>query len=280
MFSQLIDAADSAANSVLNAQLPPEAQGLRAHAGQFRSALEPPLRQASDSAVALARAANQGADALTPVVVRWKAGDSSAPAELAQALTSLLNQTNGLLQSNQQAFQAMSSFRDTILADERTVAQLIAGLQARQSVLQTQIQHKQQDLESQRSRLRILQLIPIPLPWVVAEIVNLISNGKSMEQELSDVHNDLSALGGQMAMDSMALSVTRGFSGQLDLLESSLQNLLNAVSVMQGSLQQIVQTVSSGGGGSAVLAEAYLATLKSQANTLSQYLSSNQAARA
>ncbi|HEY6342218.1 MAG TPA: hypothetical protein VIY49_12055 [Bryobacteraceae bacterium] len=277
MFDQLIDATDAAANAVAKAPLPPQAQALRAHAGQFRSTLEPPLRQAASSALALAAAANNAAATLAPVIARWRGGDNQAQAQVAAALSSLLTQTNTLLASNQTAFQAMSSFRDSIFADQRALQALIAQLQAQQAALQAQINEKQHDLDTQRSRLRVLQLIPLPLPWVVAEIASLISTGKTIEQELSQVHGQLVALQGQMATGNQALSVTSGFSGQLNVLENSLQNLLNMISVMQGSLQQIVLTVSSGGGGSAVVASAYLATLKSQTNDLSQYLSGPQA---
>jgi chromosome segregation ATPase len=277
MFSQLIDATDAAANAVAKAPLPPQAQALRTHAGQFRSTLEPPLRQAASSALALAAAANSAAATLAPVIARWRGGDNKAQAEVAASLSSLLTQTNTLLASNQTAFQAMSSFRDSIFADQRALQALIAQLQAQQAALQAQINEKQHDLDTQRSRLRVLQLIPFPLPWVAAEIANLITKGKTIEQELSQVHGQLVALQGQMATGNQALGVTSGFAGQLNVLENSLQNLLNMISVMQGSLQQIVLTVSSGGGGSAVVASAYLATLKSQTNDLSQYLSGPQA---
>jgi hypothetical protein len=277
MFSQLIDAADAAANAVAKAPLPPQAQALRTHAAQFRSTLEPPLRQAASSALALAGTANSTAATLAPVIARWKGGDTKAQAEVAAALSGLLTQTNTLLASNQTAFQAMSSFRDSIFADQRALQALIAQLQAQHAALQAQINEKQHDLDTQRSRLRVLQLIPFPLPWVAAEIANLITKGKTLEQEMSQVHGQLVTLQGQMAAGNQALGVTSGFAGQLNVLENSLQNLLNMISVMQGSLQQIVLTVSSGGGGSAVVASAYLATLKSQTNDLSQYLSGPQA---
>jgi hypothetical protein len=56
----------------------------------------------------------------------------------------------------------------------------------------------------------------------------------------------------------------QGFGNQLQLLESSMQNMLNAITITQGQTQQIVQSLRGGQQGGPVLVEAYLAMLKSQ----------------
>ena len=58
----------------------------------------------------------------------------------------------------------------------------------------------------------------------------------------------------------------QGFGNQLQLLENSLQTMLNAITLTQGQTQQIVETLRGGQQGSPALVEAYLATLKTQAD--------------
>jgi hypothetical protein len=129
--------------------------------------------------------------------------------------------------------------------------------------------HKQQD------RLRILRMIPFPLPWVVAEIASLISSSKTLEQQVSDCQRDIASLDGQMHAVGQASSAANGFSGQLGVLESSLQNLLNSVSITQGQLTQMIGSLQSGQQGtSPTVVEAYLMTLNGQAQTLAHYLNS------
>jgi hypothetical protein len=161
-----------------------------------------------------------------------------------------------------------------MLADQRTVAGVVNELNARLAGLRSMADSRRSDLNDQQKRLMILRLIPFPLPWAIAEIASLISSSKTLEQQISDVENQVTQLNGQAAQVNHAQVVVQGFGNQLQLLESSMQTMLNAITLTQGQTQQIVESLRGGQQGNPVLVEAYLATLKAQADNLTAYLNS------
>lgn len=271
MFAQLLESADAAAKNILNnPAVAAFAAELRRDAAAFPGSLEQPLRQASADAVTVANASVAAANECAPLVVAWKGGSTQAAAQILGKLQGLAARLQQNQQENQSAFQSMSAYRDQILKDQRSVAAAANDLRARQKALEQMVVEKQHDLANQQARLRVLQHILIPLPWMVAEIVNLISSGKTMEQQIADIHHQLSDLEGQLYRANSASSAAGGFAAQLNVLEGSLQNLLNSLSVMQGNLQQMVMTLESAA--SPVLVEAYMATLAAQGKNVIGYL--------
>lgn len=276
MFAQLIESADAAARNIMNNPAVASIAGqLRRDAAAFSASLEQPLKHASADAAAVANACIAAAEDCGPLIAAWKGGAADAAAGILSKLRELAAQLNQNQEENRAAFQSMTAYRDQILNDHRSVAAAVNDLQARQKALEQMVSEKHRDLASQRARLRTLQNILIPLPWMVAEIINLISSGKTMEQQIADLNHQLGAMIGQLHEANSAASAAAGFAAQLNVLEGSLQNLLNSLSVMQGSLQQMMMTLQSAA--SPLLVEAYLATLASQARNIVTYLGDNGA---
>jgi hypothetical protein len=273
MFNALLDNVANAARAVLDTPgLPPQVQQLRDHAGAFGATIMPMLRTLSGEVGGFSRLASSTAGQMRPRLDAWKAGDTDAHNVILNTLQDLLGKAMALLQTDQADFTALSRYRDTMLGDQRTVASVVADLNARLAGLRSSVDSRRSDLNDQQKRLMVLRLIPIPLPWVIAEIASLISTSKTLEQQISELQNQLTQLNGQAAQVNHAQLVVQGFGNQLQLLENSMQTMLNAITLTQGQTQQILETVRDGQQGGPVLVEAYLATLKTQADSLTAYL--------
>ncbi|MFL9861061.1 hypothetical protein PQR72_35875 [Paraburkholderia madseniana] len=274
MFSQLIQNVAAAARAVQEAAyVPPQLQGLREHAAEFSRSLVPALTAVGARIGDVGRDANTQATQLQPLVAAWKAGDAGAHDRIAASLNALLKRVQTASQDDQSAYDTLSRYRDQCLADQRQVAQVVAELQSRMVGLRSQLDNRMQDLESQQRRLSFLRAMPFMLPWIVAEIASLISSSKTLEQQLSELHNQVAHLNGQFAQTAQAQGLTQSFASQLQLLESSMQQVTNGTSILQGQLTQIVGALQSGQQGtSPIVVEAYLQTLKGQADSLLQYL--------
>lgn len=273
MFSALLNNVAAAAQAVLNTPgLPPQVQPLREHAGAFATTMLPMLRTLSGQVTGFAQLASNTAGDLRPRLDAWKAGDSGAHDAILAALQDLLARAEALLQTDQADFTALSRYRDQVLADQRTVTDVVNGLNARLAGLRSMMNSRRGELANQERRLAILRAIPILLPWAIAEIASLIGTSKTLEQQLSDLENQIAQLNGQAAQANHAQGVVQGFGNQLQLLENSMQTMLNAITLTQGQTQQIVQSVRAGQQGGPVLVEGYLATLKAQADSLTAYL--------
>jgi hypothetical protein len=273
MFNALLDNVANAARAVLDTPgLPPQVQQLRDHAGAFGATIMPMLRTLSGEVGGFAQLASSTAGQMRPRLDAWKAGDTDAHNVILNTLQDLLGKAMALLQTDQADFTALSRYRDTVLGDQRTVASVVADLNARLAGLRSSVDSRRNDLNDQQKRLMVLRLIPIPLPWVIAEIASLISTSKTLEQQISDLQNQLTQLNGQAAQVNHAQVVVQGFGNQLQLLENSMQTMLNAITLTQGQTQQIVETLRGGQQSGPVLVEAYLATLKAQTDSLTAYL--------
>jgi chromosome segregation ATPase len=271
MFSALINNTAAAAQAVLNTPgLPPQVQALRQHAGTFTTTLMPMLRALSGQVGGFAQRASKTAGDLRPRLTAWKAGDSGAHDAILATLQDLLGQAEALLRIDQADFTALSRYRDQVFADQRTVAEAVNALNAQLAGLRSRINSRRGELNDQQKRLAILRLIP--LAWAIAEIASLIGSSKTLEAQISDLENQIAQINGQAAQASHANGMVQGFGNQLQLLESSMQTLLTAIALTQGQTQQIVQSLRGGQQGSPVLLEAYLATLKAQADGLTAYL--------
>lgn len=273
MFNALLTNVAAAAQAVRNTPgLPPQVQQLRDHAGDFTATIMPMLQGLSGQVSGFAQLASGTAGQLRPRLDAWKAGDSDAHNAILATLQDLLGKAMALLQTDQGDFTALSRYRDQVLADQRTVASVVNDLNARLAGLRSMVDSRRSDLNDQQKRLMVLRLIPFPLPWAIAEIASLIGSSKTLEQQISDVENQLTQLNGQAAQVNHAQVVVQGFGNQLQLLESSMQTMLNAITLTQGQTQQIVESLRGGQQGGPVLVEAYLATLKAQADNLTAYL--------
>jgi chromosome segregation ATPase len=273
MFDALLENVAAAAQGVLNTPgLPSQVQPLRDHASAFGTTIMPMLRTLSGQVSAFAQLGASTAVQLRPRLDAWKAGDTDAHNAILNTLQDLLGEAMALLQTDQADFTALSRYRDSVQADQRTVASVVNELNARLAGLRSMVDSRRGDLNDQQQRLMVLRLIPIPLPWVIAEIASLIGTSKTLEQQISDLQNQLTQLNGQAAQVNHAQVVVQGFGNQLQLLENSMQTMLNAITLTQGQTQQIVQSLHGGQQGTPVLVEAYLATLKAQADSLRAYL--------
>lgn len=273
MFSALLHNVAAAAQAVQNAPgLPPQVAPLRDHAGAFSTTMLPMLATLSERVSGFAVLASGTAVQLRPRVDAWKAGDNAGHDAILSTLQGLLDEALALLEADRAGFTALSRYRDQVLSDQRMVAGVVNELNAHLAGLRSEADHRRGELASQQQRLAVLRAIPFPLPWAIAEIASLISTSKTLEQQVSEMENELTRLNGQAAQANHAQSVVQGFGNQLQLLEGSMQNLLNAIAITQGQTQQIVASVRGGQQDSPILVEAYLATLKSQADSLTTYL--------
>lgn len=271
MFSALINNVATAAQAVLQTPaLPPQAQPVRDHATAYSSAIMPMLRRLSAQVSVFAQQASGTNQELRPYLDAWKAGDNAAHDAILRALQNLHQSALALLSTDQADFTALSQFRDQVLGDQRQVAQLLAEMNARLAGLRSVADSRRHELDDQEKRLTVLRFIPFA--WAIAEIASLISSSKSLEQQISELTNEITQLAGQAAQVNHAEVTVQGFSSQLQLLENSMQTMLNAIILTQGQTQQILQSVQGGQQGGPVLLEAYLATLKSQAEGLIAYL--------
>jgi chromosome segregation ATPase len=274
MFSQLINNAAAAAQSLLDGPpLPPEAAPLREHAAAFAPVQAPLLRATSAQIAGFARTATAEAAQLQPLTRAWKEGDGTAQDRITAALGDLLQRVEGLLEENQGAYTSLSAYRDQILSDQATVTRVTAEIRSRIDGLNAAVQQRMRDLRAQQERVRILQAIVFPLPWMIMEIASLISSSRTMEQQLWEERRSITEQQHVMYQLMQAESAVQAFSGQLQLLGGSLQNLINALSVTRGQMMQVVEALrSSQQGTSPLVVEAYLLTLGSQADNLTRYL--------
>jgi hypothetical protein len=274
MFTQLINNAAAAAQALLNGPpLPPEAAPLREHAAAF-APVQAPLLQATSAQIAgFAATATAESAQLQPLARAWKEGDAGAHDRIAAALAGLLQRVEGLLQENQGAYTSLSAYRDQVLSDQATVTRVTAEIRSRMEGLRAVVQQRMRDLRAQQDRMRILQAIPFPLPWMIAEIASLISSSRTIEQQLWEEQMSIRRQEEEMYQLMQTEGAVQAFSGQLQLLGGSLQNLINAVSVTRGQMMQVVEALRSGQQGtSPLVVEAYLLTLGSQAENLTRYL--------
>ena len=229
----------------------------------------------------MANASIQKADSAGGAIERWKSGDSSGRAEVVYVLQALLTSMQQVLHDDGETFIGVSKFRDQILADERAVKSLFDELQAKEKSLRNRLAQQRREIAVRARRLAALRNIPFPPIWVAAEIQNLISSGRTMEQQLAELQRDGMHLRAQLQTASSLAAATRAFSGQLNVMEEALQNLLNSLAIMQGGMKQIVDSLeSSQDNTTAVVVQAYIATLKAQASNLITYLSSAPQQRA
>ena len=271
MFSVLINNIATAAQAVLQTPgLPPQAQPLRDHANAYSTTIMPMLRTLSGQVSTFAQQASGLPAQLRPRLDAWKAGDHAAHGAILTALQGLNQQTAALLGTDQSDFTTLSHYRDQVLSDQRQVAALVNELNARLAGLRSTADSRRNELNDQQKRLIWLRIFPFA--WAIAEIASLISSSKSLEQQISDLENQIMQLAGQAAQINHADVVVQGFSNQLQLLENSMQTMLNGIVLTQGQTQQILQSAQGGQQGNPVLVEAYLATLKSQADGLIAYL--------
>jgi DNA repair exonuclease SbcCD ATPase subunit len=271
MFSALLNNVAAAAQAVQQTSgLPPQVQPLRDHAAAFVSTIMPMLRTLSGQVSGFAQQASGASAMLRPRLEAWKAGDTAAHGAILAALQDLHTRAMTLLETDTADYTTLSRYRDQVLGDQRTVAQTVNELNARLAGLRSAAQSQRNELGDQQKRLAILRFIPFA--WAIAELASLISSSKSLEQQISDVENQIAQLNGQAMQVNHAQGMVQGFSNQLQLLESSMQTLLNGISLAQGQTQQILQSVQGGQQGGPVLVEAYLLTLKSQADGLISYL--------
>lgn len=274
MFQTLIDNAARAAKAVADTpHLPPEADGLRAHAADFPAAVAPPLGAMAAQIGAFAGTACETAERLKPLIDAWGAGDEHVRDAILAVLSDLTKRLSDAIVADQAAFAVLSRYRDQILADQRQVAQIARDVAVRIDVLRARLDQARDEAETQRKRLTILRAIPFPLPWVVAEIVSLIGSGHTMEQELSSLYRQQADLQGQAAAAAGGATAVQGFAGQLAVLETATQNLVTFASAAQGNMMQMMQALT-GGAGSAVpvVVHAYLATLAAEARSIQHYL--------
>lgn len=275
MFQTLIDNAALAAKAVADTQhLPPDAEGLRAHAADFPATVAPQLAAMAEAVGAFARTATETTQALKPQIDAWSAGQGQAREAIVSGISHLVERLSGAMASNQAAFATLARYRDQVLVDQRLVAQISRDLAARIAALRDQLDHARNEAETQRKRLDILRMIPFPLPWIVAEIANLIKSGHTLEQELSQLQQQQAELQGQAAATAGGMNAVQGFAGQLDILENATQNLITFTSTAQGNMMQMMQALTGGAGSTvpAVVA-AYVATLAAEAGSIQHYLS-------
>jgi hypothetical protein len=274
MFSQLINNAAAAAQSLLDGPpLPPEAGPLREHAAGF-APVQAPLLQATSAQIAeFARTTTAESAQLQTLVRAWKEGDGGAHDRITAALGDLLRRVEGLQQENQEAYTSLSDYRDQILSDQATVARVTADIRARTDGLSAEVEQRMQTLRAQQERVRMLQAVVFPLPRMMMEIATLISSSRTMEQGLSDQRQSIFLQQKEIYRLTETEGAVQAFSGQLQLLGGSLQNLINAVSVTRAQMMQVVEALlSSQQGTSPLVVEAYLRTLGSQAENLTRYL--------
>jgi chromosome segregation ATPase len=271
MFSALLNNVAAAAQAVQRVSgLPPQVQPLRDHAATFISSIVPILKALSGQVGTFAAQASNSAARLRPQLNAWKTGDNTAHNAILATLQDLDTRSQDLLAADAADYKTLSTFRDQVLGDQRTVAATINALNAKLAGLRSAADSQRNQLQDQNKRLGILRFIPFA--WAVAEIASLIGSHKTLEQQISDLENQISQLNGEAMQVNHAQGYVQGFSNQLQILENSMQTLLNAISLIQGQTQQILQSVQGGQQGGPVLLEAYLLTLESQAKGLMTYL--------
>jgi len=248
-------------------------QTLIDNAAQAAKAVAPQLGAMAAEIGAFAGNAGETAERLKPLIDEWSAGRDDLRPVILATLSDLTRRLADAMAADQAAYAALSRYRDEILSDQREVAQIARDVAARIEGLRARLDDARNEAETQRKRLTILRAIPIPLPWVIGEIANLIRSGQTMEQELSSLQAQQGELQGLAAATAGGAAAVQGFAGHLGILETATQNLVTYASAAQGNMMQMMQALTSGAGSTVpVVVQAYVATLAAEARSIQHYL--------
>ncbi|WP_179076207.1 hypothetical protein [Nostoc sp. C057] len=272
MPSNLINSVATLAQSIVNESgLPLEANDLKQHAQEFSQKLAPQLEKNVQNIGHFCQNYASQERILNTLLDAWKGGNSEAQLQMLPILTILSSTLSDVMKINQAVFYSLSQYRETIAGDSRAMAVLENQLTAKMSSLQMQSTYKQEELENTAKKLAAIAWFP--LAWIITEIVNLSTKKKLLEQEIIDLGNDLRDTSRQIADASHALNTVKQFENALQLLVASLQNLINGVSITNGQMQQVVETLEHSQQESIqIVVRAYLETLNRQIQTIHQYL--------
>ncbi len=234
MLSQVIEASGRAADSVMRmATLPGISDAVRAHAAQFINSTVPAARSMQVAVRAFA-----SASAGTVNRLMGEIGNDTMPASLVSDLRDMAQAAQAASLRLNEVSGQMDQARSMMAQDDAVLANKQVECRANLAALNSQLQHYRDEAEALRKRDLATTIVGaiFPLVKIADEIASLIQYQKSTEAALQEAQQSVAMAEQQAHSMDGAVAQLGNLMSVLQTLVGGIQNVANALSVVNGRL--------------------------------------------